>query len=53
MVIGSVMKVIFIPGSTDPHKIFCTVGGAVTNDGLRKLCLENLDPFQHSYRTIP
>lgn len=43
----------FVPGSTEPDKIFCKIGGAVTNDELRAFCLENRDPFYQKYWSLP
>ncbi|HSX03888.1 MAG TPA: hypothetical protein VLG76_04075, partial [Rhabdochlamydiaceae bacterium] len=51
---GEELKTIeFVSGSTELNKIFCKIGGAVTNDELRAFCLENTDPFQNSYWSIP
>lgn len=43
----------YISGSTESDKIFCKIGGAVTNDELRKFCLENKDPIHNSFWSIP
>lgn len=43
----------FVPGCTESNKIFCKVGGAVTNDELREFCLNNRDPIYNAYWTIP
>ncbi len=51
---GKELKTIeFVPGCTEPDKIFCRVGGAVTNDELREFSLKTQDPFSNSYWTIP
>ena len=46
-------EIAYISGSTEQNKIFCKVGGAVTNDELRAFCLENQDPFHYYYWSIP
>ncbi len=43
----------YVPGCTEPNKIYCKVAGAVTNDELRAFCLNNQDPIHNSYWTIP
>ncbi len=51
---GEELKTIeYILGSTESDKIYCKIGGAVTNDELRLFCLNNKDPFYNSYWTIP
>lgn len=51
---GKEMKEIaFVPGCTEPHKIFCKLGGAVTNDELRAFCISNQDDVYHSFWTLP
>jgi len=46
-------EIAYVPGSTESNKIFCKVGGAVTNDELRAFCDATQDPFYNSYWTIP
>lgn len=43
----------YVPGCSEPNKIYCKVGGAVTNDELRAFCLNTQDPVHNSYWTIP
>lgn len=43
----------FTPGATEPDKILCRIGGAVTNDELRDFCVNTPDPFSHRLWTIP
>ena len=43
----------YVLGSTEPNKMYCKVGGAVTNDELRDFCLNNQDPIHGSYWSIP
>lgn len=46
-------EIAYVAGATDPNKIFCKIGAAVTNDELRQFCLETQDPFSNSYWSIP
>lgn len=46
-------EIAYISGCIEPNKIYCKVGGAVTNDELREFCLKNQDPFSNSYWSLP
>ncbi|HEV8052045.1 MAG TPA: hypothetical protein VGP47_06095, partial [Parachlamydiaceae bacterium] len=43
----------YIQGSVEPDKIFCKIGGAVTNDELRDFSVNHPDPYQGNYWSIP
>lgn len=46
-------EIAYVPGCTELNKIFCRVGGAVTNDELRAFCVNNQDPVYNGYWTLP
>ncbi len=43
----------YLPGCPENNKIYCKIGGAVTNDELRLFCLHTPDPIHHHYWTLP
>ena len=43
----------YIQGASEPDKILCRIGGAVTNDELRDFTVNYPDPFQGAYWSIP
>lgn len=46
-------QIAYVLGSVEEDKIFCKVGGAVTNDELRDFCLKTPDPFSNQFWSIP